>query len=313
MARVLCVLLAVGCGRFDYDTVDDLGLVSLASAQALFVAPNTAMIGWQPEGVVNGQPVEGAWTRFDHYVVWFGTDRAAVENASTPAQAWGPAEDPNLDQVDQPTQARVTSRTLLTGLQVGTDYFASVRALAADGSVLGQSATVAFTTWPQAASSIDMFVDDFVPASWVLVEAAGSSYQIVASPAYSGSAAWEVTLPAITDGAVIHYGGVLAPPSPQDATTFARTFLEFAIDCPAGPLGYVEVALYDVSVVGYGLYFPDYVVCAPGYRLVQVPLSAMRTGNQPAMPNTLAEYDQFWLWGAWPEGSLYLDQIRVRY
>jgi hypothetical protein len=310
---------SASCARAGFDVVDDLGelsdgVVTLSAVAVAFATPNTAFITWSPEGVVHGVALDGGWASFDRYEIWYGEDCAAVSARATPANVWGPSDDTNLATPDQASGPQIVSRTMITGLAPATDYCAQVRAVSDLGATLGEGRLVAFTTAATPTTSVDWFVDDFAPGSWVLVEAAGSSYQLT-SASYSGTAAWEVTLPERPEGTVIHYGGLDIPLTPQDAPTFARTFLEVALSCDGGVSAYVEVSLLDLN--GNALFFsyPDYVTCQPGFQLLQIPLSAMTDRDDaPAVPGTLdSSFEQFWLYGLWPAGAIHIDQIRVRF
>jgi hypothetical protein len=114
---------------------------------------------------------------------------------------------------------------------------------------------------------------------------------------------------------VLHYAGLSIPIDPLRTAAVATAFLEFAIDCTAGLVDYSDLKLNTTTGVAVWFGWPRYITCGPGYSVVQVPLTAFRDDNgEPVDATTLTgDLQEFWLFGNWAPGQVYIDEVRIRY
>jgi hypothetical protein len=200
------------------------------------------------------------------------------------------------------------SRTIITsGLLPSTQYYVRVVAYAPN-EVLAETDALPATTPAAATSFLDVFADERTPGTWLLP----AEFGVDTTAPFSGAAS--LGYPSAGGGQVLHYGGLGLDITALDATTFPGAYLELAIDCAGGDMEYGEVALYGAT---RNIWFswPDYYVCGPGYRVVQVPLSRFRddTGEYATATSIDSPLDQLWMYGAWEVGAVRIDAVRIGY
>jgi hypothetical protein len=269
-------------------------------APVLTLTPNTVTIGFWPAGVPQS---------FHHYEVWYGPGRTTVEAATPPALRQGPERDLNLGALYMDA-AQLVSRTFIIDLVPDTAYFAMVRAIDWQAGEIARSTVRTFKT-PSAQSASDtisIFSDAPAPGSWVQPPGFG----VTTTHPYAGSASLGIDS---TENTVLHYAGLSIPIAPLRTSAFDSAFLELAIDCAGGLVDYVELRLGTTNGDDIWFSWPDYVICGPGYSIVQMPLSAFQNEatGAPADETTLTgNLARFWIYGIWRSGPVYIDEIRIR-
>lgn len=94
-------------------TVDTLGPVGLANFRKIALATSSVTLAWN-SGVADAH--------FDHYELWYGSNRSDVDNRSGTAQLWSAAQDSNLSNL-------LTLATTITGLDITGDFYVKIIAV----------------------------------------------------------------------------------------------------------------------------------------------------------------------------------------
>jgi hypothetical protein len=308
---------AVGDAVFDQrDALDDPGgtdadaSAPFSEITAAFVTPNAAMIRWWPASKPLG---------FDRYELWYGRDRTAVQQARSPAQRWSRDDDINLGDFYR-MAAQVISRTMLLRLEAETTYHAMLRVVSADARELARSEAISFST-PAVPSTgaIDLYRDEIIATELGSYNGPEGISSNNVNP-YAGGEAIEVTIPDDRDGDGLSftYGGLDLSLAELSEAAFEQAYLELAIACSGGDVDYAEIYLGgSASDVSLQFSWPDYLVCSSTYRLFQVPLSAFFDKEDNAatyamfgekVGDTLTKLR---IWGKWPAGKVYYDEMRI--
>ncbi len=288
--------------------------LSLEDFDVVEITPNTFKVVWWPEGVAQG---------FQRYEVWVGTDQMAVQENRAPAVMWGPNDDPNLGYMIQ-RAAQVVNHTRVLSLQANTDYFVLLQAVAG-AQIVGRTSILSVSTPPVPTDSIDIYRDTWtagwsIDADWALSESS------TINP-YQGSESLRLQINASpipesqNTGFPFQYAALNVSLGNINDSVLNTAYLEFAIDCAGGSFPYGEIALFSPSLAqsdsraSLWYNYPNYYVCVPGYRVVQIPLNAFNgnKGSSPSIDAFGGVLAMFWIYGGWKVGDVYMDEIRIRY